>query len=127
MDVFVLALALAVVFILVVLDLVRRKRLKEKYSLLWLLVGAVMLTLASSRQLLESAANRLHVYYAPSLLFLCGLIFSFALILHVTVVLSRLEDRVVRLAQEVALLRAEQKETESGEQATATCGERNGK
>jgi hypothetical protein len=104
-DVFVFAVAFSIVFILIVLDLVRRKRLKEQYSLLWLLVGVVLLILSSSRSLVEKMAAYFHIYYAPSMLFLFGLIFCFTLILHLTVVISKLNDRVVRLTQEVALLR----------------------
>ncbi|MBE3552654.1 MAG: DUF2304 domain-containing protein [Kyrpidia tusciae] len=107
MDVYQLAILFSVAFILVVLDLVRRRRLKEKYSLLWIFVGLLMLVLSTFRSAIEHMAAFFHVYYAPSLLFLVGLVFCFSLILHVTVVLSRLEDRVVRLAQEAAILREE--------------------
>ncbi|GIM45591.1 hypothetical protein DNHGIG_11400 [Collibacillus ludicampi] len=123
MDVFVFAIAFSVVFIFVVLDLVRRKRLKEQYSLLWLLVGLVLIVLSSSRSLVEKMASYLHIYYAPSMLFLFGLIFCFTLILHLTVVISKLNDRVVRLTQEVALLK-EQLSAPSKKHEPSSSGER---
>ncbi|WP_418792019.1 DUF2304 domain-containing protein [Phosphitispora sp. TUW77] len=91
-------------FLVIVLELVRSKRLKEQYSLLWLFVGGVMLILALWRDLIERLAEWLGIYYAPSLLFIVGILFSFALILHYSVIISRLHNQNVRLAQEVGVL-----------------------
>lgn len=91
-------------FLVIVLELVRSKRLKEQYSLLWLFVGGVMLILTLWRGLIESLAERLGIFYAPSLLFIVGILFSFALILHYSVIISRLHNQNVRLAQEIGVL-----------------------
>lgn len=107
MNVYWFSLLFSVGFILVVLDLVRRQRLKEQYSLLWLFVGAGLVIVSSNTAVLEWLAAMLDIKYAPAVLFLLGLIFCFALILHLTVVASRLSDRVLRLAQELTVLKAE--------------------
>lgn len=114
MNVLWFSLLFSVGFIFVVLDLVRRQRLKEQYSLLWLLIGVGFLVVSSNTKILEWMALLLDIKYAPAVLFLLGLIFSFVLILHLTVVISRLTDHVLRLTQEITVLKAELKEQEEG-------------
>lgn len=107
MNVIWFSLLFSVGFIVIVLDLVRRQRLKEQYSLLWLLIGIGFLSVSSNTNVLEWLAGLLDIKYPPAVLFLLGLIFSFALILHLTVVISTLTDRVLRLTQEITVLKAE--------------------
>lgn len=106
------AIVFSLFFIFFVIELVRRGSLREQYSLLWLVLGVLMLILSASRGLLERVASWFGVYYAPSLLFFFGLICGFALLLHVFVVLSRLTERVIRLTQELAITQHKLAETE---------------
>jgi hypothetical protein len=94
----------------VVIELIRRGRLKEKYSLLWLFAGGVLLVFSSSRDLLEYVARLLGVFYPPSLLFLLAFLFLLLITLHFSVVVSGLSEKNKQLAQEVALLRQEMQE-----------------
>ncbi len=103
-SIFFFAALFSLVFLVVVLEFVRSKKLKEQYSLLWLLIGGVMIILALWRNLLNLVAAWLGIYYAPSLLFMVGILFSFALILHYSVIISRLHTQNVRLAQEIGIL-----------------------
>ena len=103
-DIFLFSALFSLGFLVIVLELVRSKRLKEQYSLLWLFVSAIMMVLTLWRGLVESLAERLGVYYAPSLLFIVGILFSFALILHYAIIISRLHSQNVRLAQELGVL-----------------------
>ena len=96
--------------LLVVIELIRRGRLKEKYSLLWLFAGGVLLVFSSSRYLLEYVAHLLGVFYPPSLLFLLAFLFLLLITLHFSVVVSGLSEKNKQLAQEVALLRQEMRE-----------------
>ncbi|MDA8234510.1 MAG: DUF2304 domain-containing protein [Clostridia bacterium] len=114
-NVYFLAILFSLIFLLAVVDLVRRRRLKEQYSLLWLLVGFLMLFLSLSRVNLEMLAAWLDIKYAPAMLFLFGLIFSFILILHLTVVISKMSERVVILTQEFAILREQLQEKQKVE------------
>jgi hypothetical protein len=93
--------------LVMVIELIRRGRLKERYSLLWLFAGSVLLVLSSSRDLLEFFSHLLGVYYAPSLLFLLAFLFLLLITLHFSVVISGLSEKNKRLAQELALLRQE--------------------
>ena len=90
----------------VVFELVRRRRLMERYALLWLFASVVMLTLSVWRDALERLADVVGIAYAPSALF--GIAFGFVLLilLHFSLVISRLADQTKVLAQRVSLLQA---------------------
>lgn len=88
----------------VVFELVRRKRLMERYALLWLFASAFMLALAVWRDLLESLASFVGIAYAPSALFAVAFAFVLVLLLHYSLVISRLADQTKVLAQRVGML-----------------------
>ena len=94
----------------IVAELIRRGRLKEKYSLLWLLSGGVLLIFSSSRNILEYVSHLLGIFYPPSLLFLVAFLFLLLITLHFSVVISGLFEKNKQLAQEVALLRQQVQE-----------------
>jgi hypothetical protein len=97
----------AALLILLVLELIRGRRLKERYALLWLVTGLVLLVLSIWRGGLNTIAGWLGVQgYPPAILFAAAIMFVIAVLLHYSTVLSRLTDDNVLLAQEVALLRA---------------------
>lgn len=102
-----------------VIDLLRRRRLKEEYSLLWLGV-AIAFFIVSWGNLLERLAAVLGVAYAPAALFLLMIVGAYLLLMHFSLVISRMAAKHIELAQEVGLLqheidrlRAETKETAS--------------
>ncbi len=96
--------------LVVVIELIRRGRLKEKYSLLWLAAGSILLILSASRELLEYLSHLVGIYYAPSFLFLLAFLFLLLITLHFSVVISGLSEKNKRMAQELALLRQELRE-----------------
>lgn len=96
--------------LLLVVELIRRGRLKERYSLLWLFASGVLLVLSSSRNILEYISNRVGIYYPPSFLFLLAFLFLLLITLHFSVTISGLSEKNKRLAQELALLRQEMRE-----------------
>ncbi|MDN5363244.1 MAG: hypothetical protein PWQ91_305 [Eubacteriales bacterium] len=106
-DIYFLAALFSFIFLLMVLNFVRRGRLKEQYAILWIFFGLILIVVSLRVEIIDWLAALLGVVYPPSLLFLLGIIFCLSLIVHLTVVVSRLEERVVRLTQEIALLRAE--------------------
>lgn len=96
----------SVLLILVVLELIRGRRLKERYALLWLGTGVVLLVLSLWRDGLNTIAGWLGVEsYPPAILFALAILFVIVVLLHYSTVLSSLTDDNVRLAQEVGLLR----------------------
>ncbi len=110
--------------LIVVVELIRRGRLKERYSILWLFAGAVLLILSSSRYLLELISRALGIFYPPSFLFLLAFFFLLLITLHFSVVISGLSERNKKLAQELALLRQELKSAIEGSAAKNKAGER---
>jgi hypothetical protein len=88
----------------VIFELLRRKRLMERYALLWLFSSAVLLALAAWRGLLETIASAIGIYYAPSALFVIAFGFILVLLLHFSLVISRLADQNKVLAQRLGLL-----------------------
>ena len=111
MDLFkILAIVGSGAVLVLVIELVRRGRLKERYSLLWLLASVVMLIFAFSRGLLEAVSHVMGILYPPSFLFLLAFFFLLLITLHFSTVISRLSEQNKRLTQEIALLRQEMRE-----------------
>jgi hypothetical protein len=94
----------SLVLLLAVLELVRRRRLREKYALLWILTAIVLLVLSVWRGAVTSIATALGVSYGPTVLFAVGALFVLVVLLHYSTVISALTDRTVVLAQKVASL-----------------------
>jgi hypothetical protein len=90
--------------LLVVLELVRRRRFLERYALTWLAAGLLLLVLAIWRGALEALADLLGIAYPPNALFLIGLGFMLLLLLNFSLAVSRLTDQAKVLAQRLALL-----------------------
>jgi hypothetical protein len=88
----------------VIFELVRSRRLMERYALLWLFSGIVILGLAIWRNVLEVVAKAIGVFYPPSALFIVAFGFVLLLLLHFSVVVSRLSDQNKLLSQRLALL-----------------------
>jgi Uncharacterized conserved protein (DUF2304) len=96
------------VLVLVVLELIRRRRLRERYALLWLATGVVLTALSAWRDGLNTIAGWVGVRsYPPAVLFAVGILFILAVLLHYSTVVSRLSDQNVVLAQRLALLEQE--------------------
>ncbi len=102
-------LAMAGLFALV-FELVRRRRLMERYALLWLLSAVTLLVLSVWRDLLEVFASAVGVAYAPSALFMIAFGFMLLLLLHFSLAVSRLSDQNKVLAQRMGLLKQELEE-----------------
>ena len=95
----------SILLILVVLELVRGRRLKERYALLWLATGVVLLVLSVWRDGLNTIAGWAGVTsYPPAVLFAVATLFILLVLLHYSTVISKLTDENVDLAQRVALL-----------------------
>jgi cell division protein FtsW (lipid II flippase) len=95
----------SLVLLLVVLELIRSRRLRERYALLWLLTGIVLLVLSVWRGGLNTIAGWVGVEtYPPAILFAVASFFVLAVLLHYSTVISKLSDQNSILAQRLALL-----------------------
>src|SRR3954453_19737492 len=100
----VLIICVAAILLVGVIDLVRRRRLLERYALLWLLSSVVLLGLALWRGALDKIAAQLGVAYPPNALFIVAFGFVLWMLLHFSIAVSRLSDQSKSLAQRLALL-----------------------
>ena len=107
----IIAIVVCGIGLMVIVELIRRGRLKEKYSLLWLFAGTILLIFSLSRGLLEYVSSLLGIYYPPSLLFLLAFMFLLLITLHFSVVISGLSDKNKKLAQELSLLQQQMQES----------------
>jgi hypothetical protein len=89
-----------------ILELVRRRQLKEEYTVLWVITSVVLLLLATWAGLLGSLTNLIGASSQASTIYFFGLIFVVFLLMHFSVRVSRLERRVLAMMQEIALLGA---------------------
>jgi hypothetical protein len=95
----------SLLLLLVILELVRGRRLKERYALLWLATGGVLLVLSAWRGGLNTIAGWVGIEtYPPAVLFAVATLFTLLVLLHYSTVLSKLTDENVELAQRIALL-----------------------
>jgi hypothetical protein len=95
----------SLLLLLVVFELIRSRRLRERYALLWLLTGVVLLVLSLWRGGLNTIASWFGISgYPPAILFAVGILFILLVLLHYSTVISRLSDQSTILAQRLALL-----------------------
>jgi hypothetical protein len=97
-----------------VVELIRRNRLKEKYSLLWLAASLIILFFSVSRKALETISLVAGIYYPPSFIFLIAFLFLIVINIHFSTVISELSEKNKNLTQEVALLKKTVREIQDG-------------
>ena len=103
----VLSMTGSIVFLLLILWCVRQKKLKEAYAMLWVLIGMVMLGVSIYPSVLRWISQYIGIKYPPATLFLlilCGVI---VILFQYSLLLSRNQEKISRLIQEVALLKNE--------------------
>ena len=106
----ILALAGSVILLLLVLELVRRRRLAEEYSALWIVSALVLIGISLRRDVLDFAARWLGVYYPPAVLVLMLVAIISVASLSFSVILSRQQRQIDRLIEENAIMAAELRE-----------------
>ncbi|WP_129339761.1 DUF2304 domain-containing protein [Cellulomonas endophytica] len=107
MTVQLLALLTALVIVVGILEMVRRRELREKYAALWVVVGLVIVLLAAFPGLLARLADLIGVEVPANLLFFLALVLLLAVSVHLSWELSKTEEEMRVLAEEVAILRLE--------------------
>ncbi|MHA7269954.1 DUF2304 family protein [Arthrobacter sp. HLT1-20] len=107
------ALVLSLVILFIVFDMLRRKKIREKYATLWLIVGFATLVLAAFPRLLEIVAQLLSVQVPSNLLFALSIVLALGVCLHLSWEISIVEDETRVLAEEAAILRVQLERLES--------------
>lgn len=102
-----IAIGGSIFIVWLILELIRKKKMKEEYALLWLVFGVTFCVLSVWRKGLLYIASLLGVIYAPAALFLISIIAIFAILIHYSIVISKLTEHNKTLVQEVGLLKWE--------------------
>ncbi|MBW1869331.1 MAG: DUF2304 domain-containing protein [Deltaproteobacteria bacterium] len=97
----------SLVFIGLIIMLIRNKRIKEEFAILWLFFGGVFLFLSVWRGSLEVIARILGIAYAPAAIFLILIIAIISILIHLSLITSRLTDQAKVMIQELGLLKME--------------------
>ena len=103
----VIAIAGSIALLVCVIELVRRRRMKEEYSVLWTLTAVTLLAMAIVPDLLSTFTTAIGAVLASSTLFFTGLIFALLMLLHFSVRISGLERSLTALVQELGLMTVE--------------------
>lgn len=101
-----------VVLFVTLIELVRRHRLKERYSFLWFVTASVLLVFTLKRSWLEDLARMVGIYYPPTALFLLLVFFMLLILIHFSTVISRLLNDKQVLVQSVGILEARVRDLE---------------
>lgn len=103
----VLSIIGSVLLIALILELLRKRKLREEYALLWLFGGFAFLLLSIWRDLLTTLSFAIGIAYPPAALFLVLIMGIFLMLLHFSLVFSTMSAKVKSMAQEIALLTLE--------------------
>ncbi|MGB0896768.1 MAG: DUF2304 domain-containing protein [Flavobacteriaceae bacterium] len=101
------SISVAISLLLLVFYLIYKKRLKEQYALLWIVLSLGILFFSLFRDTLAQLADFFGVYYAPSLLFMFSFLIFLLILIQLSTVISKLKDDVKKLTQEIGLLKNE--------------------
>jgi hypothetical protein len=102
----VLSIIASLGLLLYILEMVRRRRLREEYSILWLTGSVIVLVLSVKQDWLDRISAAAGIAYPPSLLFLIGMAFIVLILIHFSVTISTLRQENKKMAQEIALMKS---------------------
>lgn len=124
---FLLSLAGSLAFFMIAARAVRHRQLREQSAVLWLAVGAVMIFFSATLplHLINWLAKQVGVDYPPVLLLILALVFLILLVLHLSISLSRLNDKHIKVVQEFAIFAARHADPQRALTADATQTDKN--
>jgi len=123
----IIAIVGSVAFLLLVLELVRRRRLAEEYSALWIVAALVLLFASLRRDIIDRTAAWLGIIYGPAVLLLGLLVVVAAALLWMSVILTKQQAQIEHLIEETAILGAELRAERTRERLPAVTADRNGR
>lgn len=106
MNIYNISIVLSLIFILIILYLIKKRKIEFNYSLFWFSISIIIFVLAINRNLLERISNFFGIDYAPALLFIGGILFNIVINFYITIKISDMKKRMTRLTQEVGILKS---------------------
>ena len=119
----IIAILFSVTLLVVIIQLIRRHRLREEYALVWLMAGAAILVLSVFGGLVRLLASLVDVSYPPTLVLVVGLLFALLILLSQSVTISGQANRLRDLAQTMALMERRLRQMEQAEETGKSLGE----
>ncbi|RKY76717.1 hypothetical protein DRQ15_01390 [candidate division KSB1 bacterium] len=104
---------LSICLLFLILNLIRRKRLKEEYALLWLITGVILVLVPLFSDYIDQVAHFFGVYYEPGLIFAIAILCLLVILFHYSVIISKLTEQNKVLIQDLALLRKKLEDLEA--------------
>ena len=101
----IIAIAISVLFLLYIVRLIVKGKLREEYSIVWIVCTIVLVLFSLWRRGLDVVSTLLGVYSPPNLIFTAAIFAIFIYLLHLSVVVSKLQSQNKQLAQEIALMK----------------------
>jgi hypothetical protein len=114
-----LAVTISILLLVLVLELVRRKKLTEEYSFVWIVSALALLGIALGRRMIDAFAIAIGIYYPPAVLLLMLVLFVFVAALSFSVVVSRQRQQIERLIEDTALMDLQLRELRAAHESTA--------
>lgn len=103
----IISLIFSLVVIFTIFEMVRKRKIKEEYSILWFFIGGFFLIISLFPQLIDYLGALFGISYAPTVILLIFIAFIFLVLIHFSVVISRLQNQNKDLIQEIGLLKKE--------------------
>lgn len=103
----IIAITISLLFLLYIVRLIIKGKLREEYSIVWIICTLVLIVFSFWRDGLEVLADIVGVYEAPNLVFSGAIFATFVYLLHLSIVVSKLHAQNKQLAQEMALFKEE--------------------
>jgi hypothetical protein len=111
----ILSIVASAALLLYILEMVRRRKLREEYSILWLAGSVVILVLSLKQDWLVGISHAVGIVYPPSFLFLVGILFILLILIHFSITISKLHMMNKKMAQEITLIKESAKIAFSGD------------
>lgn len=105
-----IGIVVSVAFLLFIIELIRKRHIKESYAILWLFFGVVLLVFSIWRNGLNATALFLGIAYPPAMLFIILILASLLVLIQYSVVITKLSLRLNRLTQELGIMKTELEE-----------------
>lgn len=99
----------SLIFFITIIELIRKKKLKEAYAIIWLFFAILFLFFSIWRKALDYISALFGIYYPPALLFLLLIVTLLLVVIQISVVISKQNEQIKNLAQEIALLKAKER------------------
>lgn len=108
--IYVLAIICSILLLIYLLYTIKKGKLDERHSIFWIFFSIIITIFSMIPNFTEWLASILGIYYAPSLLFLFGILFILAYLIHLSIIITKQNKMIIRLTQEIGILKLDKKD-----------------